>query len=66
MSGSYRKGYVYVRDSYAGTIEETDYGYSFKYNPDYLKQPDASCVSLTLPLKEEEYQSSVLFPFLMD
>lgn len=60
---SYRKGFVYVRNIYAGFIEETDYGYSFEYDSEYLKRSDASSVSLTLPLQEEMYKSSSLFPF---
>ncbi len=63
MSDSYRKAFVYVRKIFAGIIEETDYGYSFRYDSDYLKTSDASCVSLTLPLREESYESSSLFPF---
>ena len=28
MSGSFRKGYVYVQNEFAGVIEETDEGYT--------------------------------------
>lgn len=63
MNELYRRGFVYVRNTYAGIIEETDYGYSFKYDYEYLKRADASSVSLTLPLQAETYKSSTLFPF---
>jgi hypothetical protein len=38
MGESYRTVYVYVRDAFAGTLQETDSGYSFQYDPDYLKE----------------------------
>ncbi len=58
-----RRGYVYIRDSFAGVVSETDSGYSFIYDRDYLNSPDATPVSLTLPLCEKEYTSKTLFPF---
>ena len=54
MESEYRKGYVYIQKIFAGTIAETEEGYEFSYNEDYLKREDAVSVSLTLP---------VLFPF---
>ena len=60
---AYRQAFVYVCDRYAGLLEETDAGYSFKYDPAYLSLPDAVPVSLTLPFQTEPYSSSVLFPF---
>lgn len=61
--GAYRTAYVYVRETFAGVLEETDSGYSFSYNDDYLRREDASAVSLTLPLRAEEYNSKTLFSF---
>ena len=58
-----RKGNVWVEEQKAGTIEETDSGYRFSYEKDYLAIKGAKDVSLTLPLREEPYESSVLFPF---
>ncbi len=58
-----RFAYVYVRNVFAGVLNETDDGYSFKYDADYLKYENASAVSLTLPLQSEEYTSKTLFPF---
>lgn len=60
---AYRTAYVYVREAFARALKETDYGYSFKYNEEYLKNQDSTAVSLTLPLREEEYTSNFLFPF---
>ena len=63
MSSAYRKGRVYVRDVAAGVVSETETGYSFMYESEYLKDPNALAASLTLPLREEEYESKTLFPF---
>ncbi len=60
---SYRTAYIYVRDIYAGILRETDDGYSFAYDEEYLKRMDASSVSLTLPLSKDEYHSKTLFSF---
>ena len=59
----FRTAYVYVRDIFAGTLEETDSGYSFSYDETYLDMENATAVSLTLPLSSNEYKSQVLFPF---
>lgn len=58
-----RAGRVYVQNLPAGLIKETDKGYEFTYDRDYLEKEDALPVSLTLPLKHEVYQSNTLFPF---
>ena len=63
MSEPYRHANVYVRERKAGVICETDYGYSFCYDPEYLESSDPLAVSLTLPLTEKEYRSSTLFSF---
>lgn len=60
---AYRTAYVYVRGTFAGTLRETDSGYSFVYDSEYLKGENASAVSLTLPMREEEYTSKTLFSF---
>ena len=60
---AYRTAYVYVRDTFAGILQEKDWGYSFIYDSAYLTSPEASAVSLTLPLREEEYASKTLFAF---
>lgn len=63
MEETFRKAYVYVRDTYAGVLSETDSGYTFSYDRAYMLRVDATAVSLTLPLREEPYRSSTLFSF---
>lgn len=60
-----RVAYVTVRNTFAGTLQETDDGSSFTYDRDYLASDRATPVSLTLPLQEEPYKSKTLFAFLM-
>ena len=60
---SYRKAHIYVRDEFAGILDETESGYRFTYRKEYLKKVQAEAVSLTLPLKNEPYESAVFFPF---
>ena len=47
----------------AGVLTETDEGYEFLYNKDYLADTDARPVSLTLALSAKTYKSTFLFPF---
>lgn len=35
---TFRTAYVYVRNTFAGILKETDAGYSFKYDIDYLQK----------------------------
>ena len=60
-----RKGLVYFQDTLAGVLEETDDGYEFTYQADYLENKNAKPVSLTLPLSIQKYESKVLFAFSM-
>lgn len=60
---AFRKGYVYVRNIFAGVISETDSGYMFSYDDEYLKSENSSAVSLTLPLSSAPYESRTLFSF---
>ena len=63
MDREFRTAYVYVRDSFAGTLRETDEGYVFQYDLQYLSDPDAPAVSLTLPRQESPFLSKTLFAF---
>ena len=63
MESEYRKGYVYIQNHLAGIIAETEEGYTFSYTEEYLKRKDAVSVSLTLPLRREPYETTILFPF---
>ena len=58
-----RAGKVYVQNKYAGRIYETDDGYGFLYEKEYLEDDNALPVSLTMPLASDEFKSKVLFPF---
>ena len=60
---AFRTAYVYIRNVFSGTLCETDEGYSFSYDEQYLRRKDASPVSLTLPLSEKTYTSKTLSPF---
>ena len=63
MALNNRKGLVYIQNVCAGSIAETDEGYIFFYHVDYLKSEKPLAVSLTLPLRDSEYHSTILFPF---
>lgn len=52
-----------MRDKLAGILRETDEGYSFVYDTDYLSSEKPSPVSLTLPLTDKPYVSKTLFAF---
>ena len=58
-----KKALIYFRDNLAGRLAETEDGYEFQYEAAYLARPQAEPISLTLPLREEVYQSPMLFPF---
>lgn len=58
-----RKAEIKMHDITAGMLTEDEYGYHFAYAPAYLKMEGVMPVSLTLPLREEPYHSSILFPF---
>jgi serine/threonine-protein kinase HipA len=60
---SYRSADIFVHETKAGVLKETETGYRFQYDPDYLSKKQPEPVSLTLPLQEEPYESHVLFPF---
>ncbi len=38
---TFRTAYVYVRNTFAGILKETDAGYSFKYDIDYLQKKNS-------------------------
>jgi serine/threonine-protein kinase HipA len=58
-----RKANVYMHQYLAGYLSETDSGYAFQYDENYLKNPAAEPISLTLPLSSTPYGSSVMIPF---
>ncbi len=58
-----KKAKVYMHDKVAGELTEDENGFSFKYLDEYLNSEGALPISLTLPLRNEEYRDKVLFPF---
>lgn len=48
---------------YAGLLIEDENGFTFQYDTEYLNNPSAEAISLTMPLKKEAYKDKVLFPF---
>lgn len=60
---NYRKADIYVNESKAGILEETESGYRFQYDLKYLSRSKPEPVSLTLLLQKEPYESHVLFSF---
>jgi serine/threonine-protein kinase HipA len=65
MKSKRNKGIVYLWDKKAGLLERTERGYRFTYYQEYLSEKDAQPVSLTLPLREEPFESESLFPFFL-
>lgn len=58
-----RKAKVYMHNELAGLLTETEDGYKFKYDTNYLAESTAKPISLTLPLQKEEHVSKTMFPF---
>lgn len=58
-----RRAKIYYKDAFAGQLDETDDGYRFSYDGDYLSSDGAEPISLTLPLSGEPYRAKTLFPF---
>jgi serine/threonine-protein kinase HipA len=59
-----RRALVLVNKIVAGTLTETDdIHYIFKYDNEYLINPEFRAISLAFPKRKEEYVSDELFPF---
>lgn len=58
-----KQGKIFLHHDYTGLLTEDESGYTFEYDKDYLSKPNAEAISLTLPLSNIPYKSSVLFPF---
>jgi serine/threonine-protein kinase HipA len=52
-----------MNDKLSGRLIETEDGYTFTYDENYLKSETAEAISLTLPLSEKQYTSTLMFPF---
>jgi len=59
-----RRAQVLQNGRLSGVLEQTPDGtYRFTYEPVYLANPVAKAVSLTLPMRQEPFESPQLFPF---
>jgi len=58
-----RKAKVYMHDDLAGLLTESEDGYTFIYDLNYLSRSSAKPVSLTLPLQDKPYVSKTMIPF---
>ena len=58
-----RAGGVYWNDRLAGVIRETDEGYEFAYDHEWLGSPNNEPISLTLPIRPEPYRSRTMIAF---
>ena len=56
-----RKAQVFYSNELAGYLVETVSGYTFQYDPQFLKKNIP--ISMSLLPREEPYQSKELFPF---
>jgi serine/threonine-protein kinase HipA len=58
-----KKGKVLYKDQFAGIVEETENGFRFTYDKQYLAVASAVPISLTMPLREQPYESPAMLPF---
>jgi len=58
-----RTGNVYVKGVLCGKLSESEEGYTFRYDAEYLLDSKSQAVSMTLPLSSKAYQSKTLFAF---
>ena len=57
----FRKAQVNYNNQLAGYLRETENGFRFIYDPDYLRMGQP--ISISLPLGKEPYESKELFSF---
>jgi serine/threonine-protein kinase HipA len=58
-----RRARIYLQNSFAGYLTETDQGYNFTYDEDFLQSGTAEPVSATLPLALKSFDSKTMIPF---
>ena len=58
---SLRQAKVYYKDELAGNLKEIENGYFFQYDKDFIKKNIS--ISVTLPVREDPFESEKLFPF---
>lgn len=60
-----RQAHVLYKQEIAGLLTQLDNGnFLFKYHDAWFNDTNKPAISLTLPKKQQEYQSENLFPFL--
>jgi len=58
-----RKAEIKFNELSVGWLTQDDNGFHFWYDKKYLDGEKPIAISLTLPLKEEAFDSGILFPF---
>ena len=59
-----RQAHVLYKQEIAGLLTQLDNGnFLFKYHDAWFNDTNKPAISLTLPKKQQEYQSQYLFPF---
>jgi serine/threonine-protein kinase HipA len=57
-----RSAQVLYNGKPAGVLSKNGSNYRFVYDQTYLQYPGSRPVSITLPLREEPYESDIMFP----
>ena len=57
-----KQGKIYIKDVFCGILTESEDGYTFEYDKEYLKSEGARALSPTMPLTEAPYQKEMMFP----
>jgi serine/threonine-protein kinase HipA len=63
MTKHYRKASIYFKDESAGILEETESGYVFKYNDNFIRKKIS--ISSSISANKIEHTSKELFPFFV-
>ena len=58
-----RKAEIKFNDQTAGWLSQDENGFHFIYDKNYLSNNQSVEISLTLPIQENTYDSTILFPF---
>ncbi|AEI52107.1 HipA N-terminal domain-containing protein [Runella slithyformis] len=58
-----RKATVYLNQEAVGELTESSDGFIFRYDDNYIARPNARALSLTMPISQQKFKSSYLFPF---
>ena len=57
-----RQAAIYVQDRFCGILREDEEGFHFKYDTEYLSNPDARALSPTMPLTVQSSEKEMMFP----